>query len=109
MTVIEAPPERVFAEVIDFRRWQAWSPWYSAEPTAEYTFSGAEQGVGAVMAWNGKVVGTGKQVIVAAEPVEMIQTSLDFGRDGLAQAAWFFQAANEGTRASPGGLTRTWA
>lgn len=31
-TVVDAPPRRVFAQVADFHRWQAWSPWEGIDP-----------------------------------------------------------------------------
>jgi uncharacterized protein YndB with AHSA1/START domain len=100
--VIGAPPDRVYAQVVDFHRWPQWSPWYAMEPTADYSYSGAEQGVGAVMQWRGEQVGEGRQSILAAEPSRSIRTSLEFGRQGDAEANWTFDAVPEGTRVTWG-------
>jgi uncharacterized protein YndB with AHSA1/START domain len=100
--VIGAPPDRVYAQVIDFHRWPQWSPWYAMEPTADYSYSGAEQGVGAVMQWRGQEVGEGRQEILAAEPPRSIRSSLEFGHQGNAVARWTFDAVADGTHVTWG-------
>ncbi|WP_409328857.1 SRPBCC family protein [Trujillonella humicola] len=69
-TTIAAPPERVYAEIVDFRRWTAWSPWEDVDPAMRREYSGAESGVGAVYAWSGnRKAGAGRMTVVdAAEP-----------------------------------------
>ena len=52
-TCIEAPLERVFALVDDFRRWSAWSPFEQHDRATTRTFDGAPNGKGAVYAWSG--------------------------------------------------------
>ncbi|NGX94064.1 MAG: polyketide cyclase, partial [Candidatus Afipia apatlaquensis] len=34
-TTISAPPQDVFAQIDDFHRWQAWSPWAERDPKAK--------------------------------------------------------------------------
>ena len=46
--VMNAPPERVFAQINDFHASQAWSPWAKKDPEMKATYSGPVQGVGAV-------------------------------------------------------------
>src|SRR5690606_3612297 len=65
--VIEATPETVYEQVVDLNNWPNWSPWNAMEPTAEYTVSGAQRGVGAVSSWKGEVIGTGTLTIVEVE------------------------------------------
>ena len=36
---IKAPPERIFAVLNDFMRWEAWSPWEKKDPAMKRTFS----------------------------------------------------------------------
>jgi len=48
---IQAPPEKVFALINDFRRWGSWSPYEKLDPTMKRTYSGAANGKGAVYAW----------------------------------------------------------
>ena len=50
---ISAPPERVFAEVNDLHKWEAWSPWLKADPAAKTAYEGAPAGAGAAFRWSG--------------------------------------------------------
>lgn len=74
-----APPEKVFEQVNDFRKWDAWSPWAKLDPNMIVTHSGAANGVGAAYAWKGNSdVGEGKMTINASHPYEHIGIDLDF-------------------------------
>src|SRR5262252_6555013 len=50
---IAAPASDVFAQVNDFHKWDAWSPWAKLDPDAKTTFEGPSAGEGAVFAWAG--------------------------------------------------------
>jgi uncharacterized protein YndB with AHSA1/START domain len=66
-SVINAPPEKVFALINDFQQWRGWSPWENKDPNLKRTYSGAERGKGAVYAWEGnKNVGSGRMEILEA-------------------------------------------
>jgi len=76
---ISAPPEKVFPHVNDLHQWEAWSPWARLDPSMKSTFSGADAGAGAVMAWEGNnKVGAGKMTITESQPSELIRFRLDF-------------------------------
>ena len=76
---IAAPPEAVFAEVNDLRRWKAWSPWVDLDPAQVVTFAGPESGTGASMAWVGNnQVGAGKMTVTESHPGEAVRFRLDF-------------------------------
>jgi hypothetical protein len=75
---IEAPAERVAAEIVDFRRWQAWSPFEGKDPAMRRSFGGAPRGVGAIYAWEGNnEVGKGEMEITEVTP-NKITIRLDF-------------------------------
>lgn len=38
--VMSAPAATVFAQIDDFHRWQAWSPWAKRDPAAKASFDG---------------------------------------------------------------------
>jgi hypothetical protein len=58
---IAAPQADVFAQVNDFHKWDARSPWAKLDPDAKVTFEGPQSGQGTVMAWAGNdKVGEGK-------------------------------------------------
>lgn len=76
---IKAPPEKVFALINDFKRWDAWSPWEKKDPAMKRTFGAATSGKGAVYAWEGnKDVGQGRMEIAESVPPSMIRIKLDF-------------------------------
>lgn len=76
---INAPPERVFAKLVDFRQWSSWSPWEALDPSMTRSHSGAPSGTGAVYAWQGnKKVGEGRMEITSAEAPRRVVINLDF-------------------------------
>lgn len=76
---IQAPPEKIFPMIDDFRQWPAWSPWEKLDPTMKRTLSGAASGVGAVYAWDGSgKVGAGRMEIKEAMVPSKIGIQLDF-------------------------------
>lgn len=76
---ISAPPEVVFANVNDFHKWEAWSPWARMDPNCKSTFSGPESGPGACFAWSGNnKVGEGRMTILDTRPGELIRIKLEF-------------------------------
>ena len=78
-TTMAAPPETVFAQVIDFHQWEAWNPWGKIDPTMKTTYDGEPSGVGAGYTWVGNSqVGEGRMTIVESKPHELIRIQLDF-------------------------------
>jgi uncharacterized protein YndB with AHSA1/START domain len=77
--VVNAPPERVFAQINDFHAWEAWSPWAKLDPAMQATYSAAAQGVGAVYEWRGNSdVGEGRMAIKSATAPSEVMIALDF-------------------------------
>jgi uncharacterized protein YndB with AHSA1/START domain len=78
-TTINAPPERIYPLIADFRAWKAWSPWEKKDPNLTRSFSGPQVGLGARYAWAGdKNVGEGSMEIVEANAPTGIALRLDF-------------------------------
>jgi uncharacterized protein YndB with AHSA1/START domain len=76
---IQAPPERVYDQVADFRRWPRWSPWEDVDPELRRTYSGAETGTGSVYTWSGnRRAGRGRMQIVEATPPSRVRIDLVF-------------------------------
>jgi uncharacterized protein YndB with AHSA1/START domain len=75
----DAPPDRVFAKINDFREWRSWSPWEELDPAMTRTHSGATSGKGAVYEWLGnKKVGQGRMEITESVPLRKVIIKLDF-------------------------------
>jgi len=78
-TSIKASPEKVFALINDFHRWEAWSPWEKVDPAVKRSYSGPVNGVGAVYEWNGnKDVGQGRIEIIDSSPPSKLMLKIDF-------------------------------
>lgn len=78
-TVINAPPERVFAFVNDFHAWSAWSPWEKLDPNMKRSYDGPRAGVGAKYAWVGNdEVGEGRMTIEQSQPPSRVVVEIEF-------------------------------
>jgi carbon monoxide dehydrogenase subunit G len=76
---IKAPPEKVFALVNDFKRWDAWSPWEKKDPAMRRAFGDATSGKGAAYSWEGnKDVGQGRMEITESVPSSKVSIKLEF-------------------------------
>lgn len=76
---ISAPPDVVFPQVNELKKWDAWSPWAKLDPNAKNTFEGPPTGEGAAMSWAGnKDVGEGKMTITESRPNELVHFHLEF-------------------------------
>ena len=78
-TNVAGPPSVVYAQVVDFHRWDAWSPWAKLDPSAKVTYAGPASGPGAAYAWSGNdKVGEGKMLITGVKQNEEVNIKLDF-------------------------------
>jgi uncharacterized protein YndB with AHSA1/START domain len=76
---VEAPPERVYAHIIDFHQWRDWSPWDQLDPAMKTTYSGAAAGPGARYEWSGnRKVGRGSMEITDASEPSRVTIALEF-------------------------------
>jgi uncharacterized protein YndB with AHSA1/START domain len=76
---IDAPAERIYVQIADFRRRRAWSPWEDLDPNLQRTYSGAEAGAGAVYAWSGnRKAGQGRMEITDASAPSRVDIDLVF-------------------------------
>jgi uncharacterized protein YndB with AHSA1/START domain len=76
---IDAPPQKVFALLQDFKAWEAWSPWEKVDPAIQRSYSGAEHGRGAIYAWQGnKQIGSGRMEIEECHPDASMKIYLHF-------------------------------
>jgi uncharacterized protein YndB with AHSA1/START domain len=96
-TLINAPPEQVFAQISDFNAWNAWSPWAKLDPNAKMTIQGA--GLGQTMTWQSEnpKVGNGSQKITQLDSPRQLTTQLDFGEMGVSEASFILEPADHKT------------
>ena len=74
-------PAAVFAQLNDFHKWEAWSPWAKMDPNAKNSFDGPTSGEGAKFAWEGNNdVGAGNMTITESVPNDHVRIRLEFVR-----------------------------
>jgi effector-binding domain-containing protein len=95
-TSIDAHPPIVFALINDFHRVGLWSPWLDTDPNARVVYSGPVRGVGAIMTWDGAIIGTGTQVIKESRPFEFVETAVNPG-ESSEHRSWFDLEGQNGT------------
>lgn len=94
--VIKAPVEKVFALINDLRSFNTWNPWERKDPSVKGRYSGAEQGVGAAYAWDGRKAGAGRLEITATEAPRRVAMRLDVLRPHEVQRSAEFMLRPEG-------------
>ncbi len=78
-TAIQAPPQKIFALIDDFKAWPAWSPWEKLDPAMTRSFSATTSGKGANYAWAGdSKAGAGRMEIIDDAAPTSITIKLDF-------------------------------
>jgi len=87
--LVDRPPDVVFPLVNSLHRFNEWSPWQAYDPQMRLKYSGPESGVGARMEWSGNSkVGHGSQEITASEKDARVVSTIEFGDQGPAEAAF---------------------
>lgn len=77
--IINAPAKDIYAQIVDFRNWRAWSPWDELDPDMTRTHSGADSGPGAVYSWSGnRKAGEGRMEITDANEPSDVTIALSF-------------------------------
>jgi len=102
---IDAPPEKIFPLLVDFRQWTRWSPFEALDPDMKRSYSGAQSGKGAVYDWDGNAqAGQGHMEIVEVSPPKSVSVQVDFVKPFDAHNL------NQFTLDAQGGSTRvTWS
>lgn len=100
---IAVPPEVAFAQVADFHRWEAWSPWGKLDPAMKTTYAGPPGQVGSSYAWTGNdKVGAGRMTIVDEKPGQRVYIRLEFLKPfkSVSTTTFSFLPSAEGTQAT---------
>ena len=96
-----APPTAVFAQVNDFHKWDAWSPWAKLDLTMKQTYDGTPAGTGAIYSWSGNnKVGEGRMTVLESRPGELVRIKLEFIRPFKSTNDTEFTFKGEGNQTS---------
>jgi Polyketide cyclase / dehydrase and lipid transport len=78
VVLINAPADKIFPLINDFKAWPAWSPYEKKDPAMKRTYGAVTAGKGATYAWEGdKNVGQGSMEILESGPRKLL-IKLDF-------------------------------
>lgn len=78
-TTIQASPDKIYPYLVNFHRWDAWSPYEKKDPSMKRTFGGSPEGKGATYAWEGnKDIGMGSMEITDTQAPSRVSLRLDF-------------------------------
>ena len=76
---INAPADKIFPAINEFKRWDAWTPYDKLDPAMKKFHSGSASGVGAIYNWQGNnKAGTGRMEIIESSSPSRIVIKLDF-------------------------------
>lgn len=102
-TVINAPAERIIAQIRDFRKWTPWSPWEKLDPAMKREYGSTTSGVGAKYRWSGnKKAGEGHMEITGETP-DSVTIDLRFIKPWEATCITLFKTTPEAE-----GMRLTW-
>jgi uncharacterized protein YndB with AHSA1/START domain len=93
---IAAPPQVLFEQINDPRKFQAWNPWAEIDPNCKVTYSGPPTGVGSIFSWAGNNdVGEGTMTLTESKPGELARFRMDFHKPmaGTSTAEFSFAPA----------------
>lgn len=99
-TIIEAPPHKIYQELITFRNYGEWWPWALKESEVKSVREGSEFGVGAKLMWNSADPdsGLGYAEIVKAIADSLVAYKMGFeGYKGDPEASFQLIPTSEGT------------
>ncbi len=99
---LAAPPEKVYAHVADFSRWQDWSPWAAKDPEMAVEITGDPLAPGHAMSWESGEFGDGSMKITSAAAPRRVDYALDFGGQGSAESWMVLTEAQGGTQVTWG-------
>lgn len=75
---IQAPAEKIFPLINDYRQWPAWSPYENKDPQMKRTYGATTSGKGATYAWEGDSnVGAGNMVVADSVPPSKVLIKLN--------------------------------
>ena len=96
--VINAPPAAIHEHVENLRTWPEWTAWNKENyPDMAYTYSGAEKGLNASYAWDGKQ-GKGQLTLTKSDPQTGVEYDFSFDEGKPMQGGLAYAPEGDGTK-----------
>jgi hypothetical protein len=89
--VIHDKRENVYSELVNLEAWKEWSPWIKKDPQAIFNFQGIPGVVGSSNTWDGKIIGSGTQVLEEIEEPKYLKMKLIFTQPKKSNALSTFE------------------
>lgn len=107
---IAKPANVVYAQVSDFNKWSAWSPFQEMDPEASHDVEGAPAAAGHKLSWKGEKSGAGCMTLSTAVPGKSLESDLQFLKPMNATAKDYWKLEETGnttkvTWGTQGGLS----
>jgi effector-binding domain-containing protein len=93
---IKAPAPVIYNNIIDFKNWEAWSPWIEKEPSTKINLSEQTKGVGGSYSWTDKD-GSGIIHTLETVPNTSIQQVMQFADFPVSNISWNFKPNEDGS------------
>ncbi len=95
---INASPEQVYRELVSYRNFNKWSPWFEKDTTTQYQFEGPAFGVGSRLSWISEELGNGSMEIVGVSDTSVTSLMKFDGFDSSPTATWIVSSMQGGTK-----------
>jgi len=96
--VINAPAEKIFPYLVDFRKGSLWSPYEKVDPNMKHNFIGPDAQVGSVMEFEGNNdAGSGKLELLKITPNESVEIKLTMTKPVHGENIIVYKLTPEGT------------
>ncbi len=93
---IKAEAPAVFSQINNLHNFNVWNPWAKIDPNSKVVFEGAEEGVGAIMRWDGNnEVGSGSMTNVENRANEFVKFKMEFLKPMQSTSTTEFTLTNE--------------
>jgi uncharacterized protein YndB with AHSA1/START domain len=75
---VDVPAAKIYANVVDLRKWMVWGVWFKRDPNMTIVYSGPESAVGMKSQWVSEQEGSGEMEVIAIEPNQRFMYTLYF-------------------------------
>lgn len=86
---INGPQRAVFAQVSDFKNWEAWSPWLAEDSTMTFKYPDKTSGKGASYSWTSENMGNGNMQMLEVIDMDTLRTAINFEGMDPANGYWY--------------------
>lgn len=90
----KAPAAVIYNNVVDYKKWEAWSPWVEKEPDLKLTYPEQTKGIGGHYSWEGKD-GLGRMKTLSTIENKSITQEIQFEDYTPSNILWTFEPTQD--------------